>query len=112
MRETPIRGLTVRPGHQAGVPALRVEATTDPIHPFAVQVGYRDGVRVPMTAAGLRSLRDALTALLEAAAPAEADDFVADWARAHGATVYGPSDPPGADVTELPAPQDGYAEAA
>ncbi|BCJ49886.1 hypothetical protein Asp14428_13610 [Actinoplanes sp. NBRC 14428] len=76
-----------RPGQQAGCPPLRAEATSDPIYPYAVRVGYHETVRVPMTAAGLRSLRDSLTALLATGTPEEAEDFVADWARAHHAVV-------------------------
>ncbi|RZU54457.1 hypothetical protein EV385_6408 [Krasilnikovia cinnamomea] len=77
------------PGQQAGRPLVRAEATTDEAYPYALRVGDHATVRVPMTAAGLRSLRDALTALLDSAEPAEADDFVTVWARANGATVRG-----------------------
>ncbi|GAB1691987.1 hypothetical protein [Krasilnikovia sp. M28-CT-15] len=76
-------------GQQAGCPTVRAEATSGTIYPYALRVGDHDAVRVPMTAAGLRSLRDALTTLLDGAAPAEADDFVTAWAQANGATVQG-----------------------
>jgi hypothetical protein len=75
-----------QPGRQAGVPAVRAEATADPVYPYRLLVGYHDVAALPMTAAGLRSLRDALNDLLAAGAPV-ADDFVAAWARAHGVEV-------------------------
>jgi hypothetical protein len=68
-------------------PMVRVEAAPSTVYPYLLQVGDHDPVRVPMTAAALRSLRDALSALLAAPAP-ESDDFVTEWAAAHGAVVY------------------------
>ncbi|GAB1640626.1 hypothetical protein [Krasilnikovia sp. MM14-A1259] len=81
------RRTSAGPGQQAGSPVIRAEATTDTIYPYALQVGDHESVRLPMTAAGVRSLRDALTALLDGTASAPADDFVSAWARANGAVV-------------------------
>jgi hypothetical protein len=77
----------VLPWHQPGHPLVRVEATVDTIYPYAVRVGDHTNTRIPLTAAALRTLRDALTALLEAMTPAEPEDFVTAWAEAHGAEV-------------------------
>lgn len=74
------------PGRQAGLPAVRVEATADPVYPYRLLVGYPDARALPMTVAGAASLRDALDEVLAAGAP-PADDFVAAWARAHGVDV-------------------------
>ncbi|BFU44818.1 hypothetical protein [Krasilnikovia sp. MM14-A1004] len=98
------------PGRQPGCPEIRAEATTGAIYPYALQVGDHESVRVPMTAAGLRSLRDALTSLLDGATGAEADDFVTAWAQANGATVHdgtvsataGRYTEPGARIVALP----------
>jgi hypothetical protein len=73
---------------QAGSPSVRADSTTDTVYPFVLHVGYQDTVDVPMTAAGLRSLRDSLTALLAATSPVEPEDFVAAWAQTHGAVVH------------------------
>ena len=75
------------PWQQAGSPLVRVAPTGSTIHPFMLRVGDHDTIEVPMTAAALRSLHTALTALLTTTTPAEPADFVADWARAHGASV-------------------------
>jgi hypothetical protein len=68
-------------------PLVRAEAAESTVYPYLLYVGDHDPVRVPMTAAALRSLRDALTALLAEPQP-EPGDFVAEWAAAHGAVVY------------------------
>ena len=73
---------------QAGSPSVRADSTADMVHPYVLHVGYHDTVEVPMTAAGLRSLRDSLTALLAATTPVEPEDFVAAWAQTHGAVVH------------------------
>jgi hypothetical protein len=76
------------PWQQAGFPAVRVEATTDGIYPYLLHVGDHETVDVPMTAPSLRSLRDALTALLTTARAPELDDFVTEWALVHGAVIH------------------------
>ena len=81
-----------RPWQQAGRPSLSADTTTNGVYPYVVYVGAHDPIPVPMTAAGLRALRDSLTALLAAPAPAQPDDFVAEWAHHHRADVY-PGDP-------------------
>ncbi|MEU4419264.1 hypothetical protein AB0F81_01455 [Actinoplanes sp. NPDC024001] len=91
-----------RPWQQAGHPLVRVEATADTIYPYALQIGDHATTRIPMTAAALRSLRDALTALLAHTTPAAAEDFVNDWATAHGAMVV--TSPQIADVDVPDAP--------
>ncbi|GGN88454.1 hypothetical protein GCM10010112_71960 [Actinoplanes lobatus] len=92
----------VTPGQQAGFPLVRVEPTTDTIHPFRLLVGDHDTTEIPMTAAAMRSLHHALTAVL-ATTPAEPEDFVTEWARAHGATVIDTTPQPGGPEQATPA---------
>jgi hypothetical protein len=82
---------------QPGHPLVRVEATADPIYPYALRIGDHATTRLPMTAVAIRALRDALTALLETTTPIEADDFLTAWAQAHGAEVV--TNPPSTDAT-------------
>lgn len=76
-----------RPWHSAGVPTVRVDTGDSTVYPYVLYVGDHDPVPVPMTAAGIRALRDSLTELLAASAPANLDDFVAEWASIHHAAV-------------------------
>ncbi|MGA5299572.1 hypothetical protein ACPCHT_06555 [Nucisporomicrobium flavum] len=84
---SPVQPRPIRPWQQAGHPVIRLEPTADPVYPYALQVGDYSATTVAMTAAGVRALRDALDALLAHAAPAETEDFVAEWARANNAVV-------------------------
>lgn len=75
------------PWQQPGHPSIRVEPAPSTVYPFVLEIGEHDTVRVPMTAAAIGALRDALTALLVHVTPETSQDFVTDWARTHGATV-------------------------
>ncbi|AEV84508.1 hypothetical protein ACWT_3485 [Actinoplanes sp. SE50] len=79
----------VTPWQQAGHPPVRVQATSEVVYPFALEVGEHDGIRIPMTAMGMSALRDALDAALSQPRVTEAKDFVAEWAYAHRAVVVG-----------------------
>ncbi|MEV4701826.1 hypothetical protein [Actinoplanes sp. NPDC049316] len=97
---SPVQPRPTRPWHQAGHPLIRLEPTTDPVYPYALLVGDHSASSLAMTAAGVRALRDALTALLAHTTPAETEDFVTAWARAHNATV--------AESPQVPVPADQY----
>ncbi|GLW33755.1 hypothetical protein [Actinoplanes regularis] len=79
------------PWAQAGLPRVRVEVTEDPIYPYLLQVGDLAATPIPMTVPAVGALRDALTAALTQAVPAKSEDFVADWARTHGAAIVSPT---------------------
>ncbi|GIE54448.1 hypothetical protein Ani05nite_79820 [Amorphoplanes nipponensis] len=85
--ERPAQPSPTRPWQQGGHPPIRVEPTADPVYPYALEIGDYATTTLAMTTAGVRALRDALTALLAHTSPAETQDFVADWARAHNAVV-------------------------
>jgi hypothetical protein len=101
----PIQPTLATPWRQAGSPMVRVESTADPIRPCVLHVNghHRGTVEVPLTAAGMRSLHDALTALLAAAPPVEPEDFVAQWAQSHGAVVYDATPQLSRDEPDAPA---------
>lgn len=101
------------PWQQAGRPPVRVEVTAGSIHPYELHVGEHAALRVPMTAAAVVALRDALSAVLAQTTPTPIQDFVTEWAQTHGAVVK-----PGASTTDdvLPTvavcPSDSYVMAA
>ncbi|UQU67797.1 hypothetical protein COUCH_16635 [Couchioplanes caeruleus] len=97
----PVQPCPTRPWQQAGHPPIRLEPTSDPVYPYALQIGDHTATTLAMTAAGVRALRDALTALLAHTTPAETEDFVAEWARAHNAVV---AETPGAPARADGAP--------
>jgi hypothetical protein len=87
MTQSPIAGPLANQPHHAGHPLVRVHSTEGTIYPFTLEFGDYATEQVPMTAAAVRDLRDALTEVLARTPQAQSPDFVAEWAQTHHARV-------------------------